>query len=164
MFWKTYVVVLISWSSFQKTSDIILGYSDDVFVYISGMSLIISVDSILIFFFPTESPSSIKVIGFSAKFLTSVDRWRDVNVDRRSSRMSILLLEAIVYTTSCIIELICNPLLMCWDVVLLHEEIICSICHLKNICNVLSGYLQCMSIYCFCIAIWIAENTKLILC
>ena len=74
MFWKTYVAMIISLSSLHKTFDIILGYSDDVFVYISGMSLIISVDSILIFLFPVESPSSIMVIGSSAKLWTSVDR------------------------------------------------------------------------------------------
>ncbi|KAF3575249.1 hypothetical protein F2Q69_00058836 [Brassica cretica] len=59
--------------------------------------------------------------------------------------MSILLLEAIVYATSCVTELFCNPLLSCWDGALLHEEIICSISHLKNVCNVLSGYLQWFS-------------------
>ena len=75
-----------------------------------------------------------------------------------------LLLEMIVYSTSCVIGLVCNPLLMCWDVALLYEEIICSISHLKNVYNVLSGYVQCMSIYCSCVAIWVSENTKLIMC
>ena len=49
--------------------------------------------------------------------------------------MYILLLEAIAYATSCVIELDCNLLLMRWTVALLHEEIICSISHLKNVCN-----------------------------
>ena len=78
--------------------------------------------------------------------------------------MSILLLEAIVYATICVIELICNSLLMCWDGALLHEEIVYSISHLKNVCSVLFGYLQYMSNYFSCVAIWVPENTKLVLC
>ncbi|KAF3499019.1 hypothetical protein F2Q69_00043036 [Brassica cretica] len=137
---------------------------DDVSIHISGGALIISVDSIFIFLLPVESPSSITVIGAFSKLETSVDLCWIVNVDRWSSMMSILLLETIVYSTSCVIGLVCNPLLMCWDGELLHEEIICSISPMKNVCNVLYGYMQCMSIYCSCIAIWIPEYTKLILC
>ena len=40
--------------------------------------------------------------------------------------LSRLLLETIVYATSYVIELVCNPLLMCWAVALLHEEIVCA--------------------------------------
>ena len=77
MFWKTYVVVLISWISFQKTSDIILGYSDDVSVYIS-------VDSILIFLFPLESPNFIMVIGSFSNFgRLSIDEGTSTSIDGR---------------------------------------------------------------------------------
>ena len=137
---------------------------DDVSIHITCISLIISVDSIFIFLLPVESPSSITVIGAFSKLGTSVDRCWVVNVDRQSSMMSILLPETIVYSTSCVIGLVCNPLLMCWDGSLLHKEIFCSISHLKNVCNVLSGYMQCMSIYCSCVAIWVPKNTKFILC
>ena len=90
--------------------------TNGVSIYISGESLIISVDSILILLFPVEFPSTEKIKGSSAKFRTSVDRCWDVNVDRRSSRMSRLLFEATVYATNCVIELLCNLLLVLWNV------------------------------------------------
>ena len=98
---------------------------DDVFICISGMSMIISVDPILISLLPVESLSAITVIGSFSKLWMSVDRCWVSNVDR-------------------------------WSSVLLHEEILCSIS--------LSRYMQCVSIYCSCIAFWIPENTKLIWC
>ena len=53
----------------------------------------------------------------------------------------------IIYFTICVVEFVCNSLLVLWNVALLHEEILCSISHLKNVCNVLYGYLQCVPIY-----------------
>ena len=72
------------------------------------------------------------------------------------------LLEAFIYATSCVIELLCNLLLVFWKVVLLHEEVVCSISHLMDVCNILSRYMQSTSIYCLCVAIWVPENTKFI--
>ena len=131
-------------------------------IYISGESLVISVDSILILLLIVESPSPKEIKGSTAKLWTSVDRCWDVNVDRRSVRMSILLLEAFIYATSCVIELLCNLLLVLWNVLLLHEEVVCSIGCLKDVCNILSRYVQCTSIYCFRVAIWVLENTKFV--
>ena len=128
------------------------------------MSMIISVDFILILMFPVESPYSIMVVGSFSKLWASVDRCWDANVDQRSSMLSILWLETIIYSTRCVIELVCNSLLVLWSVVLLHEEIFCSIRHLKDVGDVLSRYLQYMSIHFSCIAFWIPENTKLIWC
>ena len=132
-------------------------------IHISCISLIISVDSIFIFLFRVEFFGSKKAKSSSAEFWMSVDRWWDVNIGRRSSRMSIILLELIVYATRCVIDFFCT-LLSCWDCALLHEEIVYSISHLKNVCSVLSGYLQYMSNYFSCVAIWVPENTKFVLC
>ena len=151
MFWKTYVVVLILSGSFQKIYDIILAHMDDVSIYTLCMSMFISVDSILIFLFPVESPYSSTVVCSFSKLWVFVDRCWDINVDRRSSMLSILWLDMIIYSTSCVVGFVCNSPLVLWGVALLHEKILCSISHLKNVCNVLSGYLQCMSIYCSCI-------------
>ena len=112
MFWKTDVVGVISRSTFQKSFDIFVVNANGVSIYVSGVSLIISVDSILVLLFPVEFPSTEKIKGTSAKFRTSVDRCWDVNVDRWSSRMSILLFETFIYATSCVIELLCNLLLV----------------------------------------------------
>ena len=94
------------------TSDIIFGYTDYLSIYISGMSVIISVDSILILLFLVESPSSITVIRSFSKLWSSVDR--------RSSMMSILWLETIIYFTTYVIELICNSLLVLRNDVMLY--------------------------------------------
>ena len=103
-----------------------------------------------------------EIKGPSAEFWLSIDRFWEVDVDRWPIRMSELWLVAFVYATSCVIELVCHPLLMCWTSTLLLEEIISSISHLKNVCNVLSGYVQYMSVLCSCIAIWVPENTKFV--
>ncbi|WZZ34439.1 hypothetical protein YC2023_017840 [Brassica napus] len=147
MFWKTYVAVLISRSSFQKSSDIFVMNTNGVSIYISGVSLIISVDSILIILFPVEFPSTEKIKGSSTKFRTSVNRCWDVNVDRWSSRVSRLLFEAFIYATSCVIELLCNLLLVFCNIVFLNEEVVCLIVCLKDVCNILSRYVQCTFIY-----------------
>ncbi|KAF3505878.1 hypothetical protein F2Q69_00007085 [Brassica cretica] len=160
MFWKTYVVVLISRSSFQKSSDIFVMNTNGVSIYISGVSLIISVDSILILLFPIEFPSAEKIKGSSTKFKTSVDRCWDVNVDRWSSRVSKPLFEVFIYATSCVIELLCNLLLVFCNSALLHEEVVSPIGCLKDVCNILSRYVQCTLIYCFYVAIWVPENTN----
>ncbi|KAF3508754.1 hypothetical protein F2Q69_00005891 [Brassica cretica] len=123
--------------------------------------MIISVDSILMFLFPVEFSGFKKVKSSSDKFWTSVDKCWEVNVDRWSSRVSRPLFEAFIYATSCVIELICNLILVFWNGVLLHEEVVCS--RLKDVCNILSGYVQCTSIYCFYVAIWVSENTKFVL-
>lgn len=61
MFWKSNVVWVISRSSFQKSSDIFVVNTNGVSIYISGVSLIIFVDSILILLFPVEFSSTEKV-------------------------------------------------------------------------------------------------------
>ncbi|KAF3490181.1 hypothetical protein F2Q69_00052271 [Brassica cretica] len=43
------------------------------------------------------------------------------------------------------------------------EEIVCSISHLKNVCNVLFGYVQCMSIHCSCIGIWLSIDDGMLM-
>ena len=111
MFWKTYVAVLISRSSFQKSSDIFVVNVNGVSINVSGVSLIISIDSTLILLFPVELPSTEKINDSSAKFRTSVDRCWDVNVDRWSSRMSRPLFEAFIYATSCVIN---SFVTFCW--------------------------------------------------
>ena len=72
------------------------------------------------------------------------------------------LFEAFIYATSYVIELLCNLLLVFWKVVLLHEEVVCSISRLKDVCNILLRYVQCTSIDCSCVAIWVPENTKFV--
>ena len=162
MFWKKDVVGVISRSSFQKSSDIFFVNMNGVSIYISGVSLIISVVSILIFFFPVEFPSTEKIKSSSAKFRMSVDRCWDVDVDRWSNRMSRPMFEAFIYATSCVIELLCNLLLVFSNSVLLHEEVVCPVGCLKDVCNILSRYVQCTSIYFFCVAILVSENTKFV--
>ena len=157
MFWKTYVVVLISRSSFQKSSDIFVMNTNGVSIYISGVSLIISVDSILILLFPVESPGTQKIESSSAEFWPSVDRCWDVNVDRWLSWMASPLLGAFVYAANCVIRLF---LLVFWNVALMYEQVICSIGSLKDVCDVLSRYVQCTSVYFSYVAIWVPENTK----
>ncbi|KAF3511539.1 hypothetical protein F2Q69_00007479 [Brassica cretica] len=48
------------------------------------------------------------------------------------------LSEAFVYATSCVIELLCS--LLFWIVVVMHEQIVCSIGCLKDICDIFSRY------------------------
>ena len=143
MFWKTDVVGVISRSSFQKYYDIFVVNANGVSIYVSGVSLLISVDYIHILLFPVEFPRNEKIKGSSAKFRTSVDRCWNVNVDQWSSRVSRPLFEAFIYATSCVIELLCNLLLVFWNGVLLHEEVVCPISCLKDVCNILSRYVQC---------------------
>ena len=88
---------------------------DDVSIYTSCMSMLIPVDSILILLLPVESPNSIMVVGSFSKLLASVDRCWDANVYRRSSMLSILWLETIIYFTSCVVEFVCNSLLVLWN-------------------------------------------------
>ncbi|KAF2590686.1 hypothetical protein F2Q70_00038799 [Brassica cretica] len=82
---KTYVAWLIFRSSFQKSYDVLLGYIDYVSIHASFTSLIISVDSILVLFFPGELSVTIEIISSSAEFVMSVDRYWDGNVDRWST-------------------------------------------------------------------------------
>ena len=64
MFWKTDVVWVISRSS----SDIFVVNANGVSIYFSGVSLIISVDSILILLFLVEFSGTEKVKSSSAEF------------------------------------------------------------------------------------------------
>ena len=57
--------------------------------------------------------------------------------------MSRLLIEAVSYATSCAIELFYSLLFPA----LMHEQIICSISCLKDVCDVLSRYVRCTSVY-----------------
>ena len=77
MFWKIYVAMLISRSSFQKSSDIFVVNANGVSIYISGVSLIISVDSILILLFPVEFSGSKKVKALLPNVVRlSIDGWK----------------------------------------------------------------------------------------
>ncbi|KAF3560276.1 hypothetical protein F2Q69_00016279 [Brassica cretica] len=107
-------------------------------IYISGKFSIISVDSILIFLFPVEFPVTIKVISSFAEFWLSGDRW-DVYVDRWMGCMAISLFEAVFYTTSCAIELLCSLLFSV--AALMHEQIVCSIGFLKDNCDIFSRHV-----------------------
>ncbi|KAF3509575.1 hypothetical protein F2Q69_00007076 [Brassica cretica] len=90
----------------MKTYDIIFGYTDDVSIYISGMSLIIYVDFILILLLPVKYPSAITVIGYFSKLWVSVDRCWDVNVDRRSGSSREKVAETCSFCTSFCLMLI----------------------------------------------------------
>ena len=162
MFWKTDVAGVISQSSFQMSSDIFVVNANGVSIYVSGVSLIISVDSILILLFPVEFPSTEKIKGSYAKFRTSVVRCWDVNVDRWSSNVTRPLFEEFIYSTRCIIKLLCNLLLVFCNSALFHEEVVCPIGCMKDVSIILSRYVQCTSIYCFCVAFWVSENTKFV--
>ncbi|KAF2599477.1 hypothetical protein F2Q68_00010341 [Brassica cretica] len=122
----------------------------------------IPVDSILILLFLVESPGTQKIESSSAEFWPSVDRCWDINVDRWLSWMASPLFEAFVYATSCVIEFFCSLLLVFWNVALMYEQVVCSISCLKDVCDVLSRYVQCTSVYFSCVAIWVPENTKFV--
>ena len=136
---KTYVVWLIFRSSFQKSSDVLLGYTDFVSIHAFCTSLIISVDSILVLYFPGELSVTIEIISSSAELVMSIDRYWNGSVDRWSIGMVRFMYEAVVYATSCVIELLCN--LLFWIAAVMHEQIVCAIGCLKYICDVFSRYV-----------------------
>ncbi|KAF3595376.1 hypothetical protein DY000_02022231 [Brassica cretica] len=102
-------------NSIEYLIDLVLGKSSDIFVMnTNGVSVYMSgVSPIdLVLLFLVEFPSTEKIKSSSAEFWT------------------------------CVIELLCNLLLLFWNVVLLQEEFVCSISRLKDVCNILSRYMQ----------------------
>ncbi|KAF2572592.1 hypothetical protein F2Q70_00003593 [Brassica cretica] len=106
--------------------------------YISSKFSIISVDSILIFLFPVKCPVTIRIKRSYAELWLSGDRW-NVYVDRWMGCIARSLFEVVFYATSCVIELLCSLLFAV--AALMHEQIVCSIGCLKDICDIFSRYV-----------------------